>query len=169
MTRPALRAYAYRMAQRQIRPPKPPPFPDQLPFQAQIDSALDRAAVRLQQSPFSRLIRRFEGTLPSVEATQFPTPLGTVRTPHLEFPSFEPPQMDDRRKKATKAAVAQDLAFIVGFIPVVGDAVADVVEDVYFQNIAETLTPAEFETFKKLDTYNPSTVAMLRAFGQHRR
>ena len=157
------------MAQRTIRPPKPPPLPSTLPFEEQVDALLDRAAVRLQQSPFPRLIRRIEENLPSVEATQLPTPLGTVRTPHLEFPSFEPPQMDDRRKKATKAAVAQDLAFIVGFIPVVGDAVADVVEDVYFQNIAENLTPAEFETFKKLDTYNPSTVAMLRAFGQHRR
>ena len=157
------------MTQRQIRPPKPPPLPDKLPFEEQIASALDRAAARLQQSPFPRLIRRIEEKLPSVEATQLPTPLGTVRTPHLEFPSFQPPQMDDRRKKATKAAVAQDLAFLVGFIPVVGDAVADVVEDVYFQNIIDTLTPEEFETFKKLDTYNPSTVAMLRAFGQHRR
>mgnify|MGYP001571228124 FL=1 len=157
------------MAQRQIRPPKPPPLPDHLPFEDQIDSALDQAAVRLQQSPFSRLIHRIEENLPSVEATQVPTPLGTVRTPHLEFPSFQPPQMDDRRKKATKAAVAQDLAFIVGFIPVVGDAVADVVEDIYFQNIAETLTPEEFETFKRFDTYNPSTAAMLRTFGKHRR
>lgn len=150
---------------RSIKPPRPPPLPDQLPLEQQVDALLDRAAARLAQSPFLRLARRIEENLPSVEATQLPTPLGTVRTPHLELPSLQPPQIDDRRKKAVKAAAAQDLAFIVGFIPVVGDAVADVVEDVYFQNIADALTPQEFEAFKRLDTYNPSTIAMLRAFG----
>lgn len=75
--------------------------------------------------------------------------------------------MDDRRKHATKAAVAQDLAFVVGFVPVLGDAIADVVEDAYFRNIQETLTPAEFETYKQLDIYNPSVIAMLRTLTKH--
>jgi len=92
-----------------------------------------------------------------------------VRAPQLEPPSLEPPQMDDRRKQATKAAVAQDLAFIVGFVPVLGDAVADVVEDAYFRTIHETLTPEEFDTYKRLDVYSPSTAAMLRTFSKHRR
>lgn len=152
-----------------IRPPNPPRLPDKLPFEERLDRALDRAAAALEESRFLRVVRRIEEKLPVIEATEIPTPLGRVRAPQLEFPSLEPPRMDDRRKHATKAAVAQDLAFVVGFVPVVGDAIADVVEDAYFRNIQETLTPAEFETYKQLDIYNPSTMAILRTFVKHRR
>jgi hypothetical protein len=147
----------------------PPRVPDKLPFEESVDRALDRAAAALEGSRFLRVVRRIEDKLPVIGPTEIPTPLGTVRAPQLEPPSLEPPQMDDRRKQAVKAAVAQDLAFIVGFVPVVGDAVADVVEDAYFRTIHETLTPEEFETYKKFDVYSPSTVAALRTFSKHRR
>lgn len=157
------------MARPTIRPPNPPRLPDTLPFEESIDRALDRAAAALEGSRLLNTIRRIEENLPVLEATEIPTPLGKVRAPPLEFPSLEPPQMDTRRKHVVKAAMAQDLAFVVGFVPVVGDAVADVVEDIYFRNIQETLTPAEFETYKRFDVYNPSTVAALRTFAKHRR
>ena len=131
-----------------FRPPKPPRLPDTLPFEESVDQGLDRAAAALGDSRFLRAVRRIEEKLPVIGATEIPTPLGTVHAPPLEPPSLDPPQMDDRRKQAVKAAVAQDLAFIVGFVPVVGDAVADVVEDAYFRTIHETLTPEEFQTYK---------------------
>lgn len=151
-----------------VHPPRPPPLPTKLPFEEQVDKLLDRLAEALEQAPTTKMAKQFEETLISVSSVKFPTPLGTVNTPHLEFPSLTPPKLDERRKEVVKAALGQDLAILVALIPLAGDILADVMGDIYFDKLHSLLDPDEFATFKRLDAYNPSTIAALRTFIKHR-
>ena len=60
-------------------------------------------------------------------------------------------------------AIAIDGSMVPGLIPIVGDLVADVVEDLHFAELREILTTAQYSEFIKQDKIAPATVAIMRA------
>ena len=102
------------------------------------------------------------------ERFEIPTPFGKVRLPGIEdvLPKFPPkmPRIDERRNVAMRHAVAIDLSSIVAFIPIVGDVVADVVEDLHGAELRRILTREEMDEFEKQDKVAPSTIALIRTF-----
>lgn len=154
-------------AERTLRLPKPPPLPTKVPFEDGLNRTFNRLADSMERGPMGRLNQRLK-MLPSIAGATWPTPLGTVEIPTMEPPDLRLPNLDERKKEALKAALGQDLATIVGFIPVVGDIVADVVEDLYFQKVHGLLRADEFESFKRYDANSPTTLAMIRTFVKHR-
>lgn len=99
---------------------------------------------------------------------EIPTPFGPVTLPKLRevLPPFphEAPKMDERRSKAMSHAVATDLSTIVGWIPVVGDVIADVVEDLHGAELRKLLTKEEMDRYVVEDKVAPSTIALARVF-----
>jgi len=96
------------------------------------------------------------------------TPFGTLHLPEVKdlIPEFPPkiPKMDDRRADAMRHAMAIDLSSIVGWVPVVGDVISDIVEDLHFSELRKILTKPELDEYIKQDKVAPSTVAMIRTF-----
>jgi len=99
--------------------------------------------------------------LPEVE---IPSPFGTVRLPKYGLPPLKPPKIDERRRKALGHAAGITAAQVVGLIPWVGDAAADVIEDLHGKEIKRILTPEEYERYLIEDKVAPSLVAMVRTF-----
>jgi len=60
-------------------------------------------------------------------------------------------------------AIAIDGSMVPGLIPVVGDVVADVVEDLHFAELRNILTMEQYDEFIKQDKIAPATLAMMRA------
>lgn len=143
---------------RTIRPPRPPALPDTLPGEDRLDAALDRLASRLENSALVRRAKEIEDRLPSIESVEFPTPLGTIKTPALEPPTLVPPQIDERRREVLKAAALDDLAGLIAFIPVVGDIISDPIEDTAMAKLHDTLTPQETIVFQNADKALPLTL-----------
>jgi len=137
---------------------------EKLPLEEQMDRVLDDLEERVERHPLTQRLQRLYSQIPYVPAQDVPTPLGRIRTPELKAPEPVPPKVDERRRAAVKAAVAIDISSVVAAVPVVGDAVADVVEDIYAVRLKETLTPRELTDYMKFDKVGPSTVAVLRAF-----
>jgi len=92
------------------------------------------------------------------------TPFGPVEVPQPELPPTEPPKMTKRRHEAMKDATATTLGQILGLVPVVGDAMADVVEDLHGKELRDTLTEKELTEYQKQDKVSPSVVALARTF-----
>ena len=160
------------MVQRQIKPPKPPPLPSTLPLENQIDRLLNKLASRIEKSAITQRMRQLEEQAPVIESVDFPTPFGTIQTPHLTIPVPVPPTIDQRRKEIVKAALADDLAGLVEKIPLVGALawpIVDAVEDTYMVKVQELMTPDEWRTFREFDKVSPLTVAaVLRTFAKGR-
>ncbi|MFQ6076359.1 MAG: hypothetical protein ACE5Z5_09550 [Candidatus Bathyarchaeia archaeon] len=99
---------------------------------------------------------------------EIPTPFGPVTLPKLReaLPAFPPevPKMDERRSKAMSHAVAIDLSSIIGWVPAVGDAIADVVEDLHGAELRKLLTKEEMDRYVVEDKVAPSTIALARVF-----
>ena len=95
---------------------------------------------------------------------EVPTPFGTVHLTPPTLPSLAPPAIDERRTKAMLHAVASDLGTIIGWVPVVGDIVSDVVEDLHSVELRRILTPTEMNEYMRQDKVAPSTIALLRTF-----
>jgi hypothetical protein len=102
--------------------------------------------------------------VPEKEDIEILTPFGVVNLPFPKLPSLESPKMDDRRSKALGHALGEDLSTIIALVPLVGDIVADVLEDLHASEIKKTLTPSEFDAYMENNKAAPSTVAMLRTF-----
>lgn len=64
--------------------------------------------------------------------------------------------------KAMYYAALVDLSGLVGFIPVVGDLLADVAEDVVAVEIKKTLSPEEYDRFIKDTRFLPDVPAMAK-------
>ena len=152
------------MAQRTIRPPKPPPFPDTLPLEDQVHRALNGISGLISKSMLGSALRHLDDRSPVVESVELPTPFGPIITPHLTLPELSPPALDDRQRQAVKAAVAMDLAAVIAFIPVIGDAVGNAIQDTYRPQLQKLLTPSESPGFNERNKVSPSTtVALLQA------
>jgi len=92
------------------------------------------------------------------------TPFGKVEVPQPELPPTEPPKMTKRRHEAMKDATATTLGQVLGLLPVVGDAMADVVEDLHGKELRDTLTERELTEYQKQDKVSPSVIALARTF-----
>ena len=152
------------MAQRTIRPPKPPPFPATLPLEKQADRVLNGISGRISKSRLGSALRWLDDQSPSVESVELLTPFGPIITPHLTLPELSPPALDDRQRQAVKAAVAMDLAVLVAIIPVVGDIIGNAIQDTYRPQLQKLLAPSEAPGFNERNKVSPSnTVALLQA------
>jgi len=98
------------------------------------------------------------------EEIEVPTPFGTVHLTRPTLPPLEPPEVDERRTKAMMHALASDIGTIIGWVPVIGDIISDVVEDLHSSELRKILTPAEMNEYVRQDKVAPSTVALLRTF-----
>ena len=135
-----------------------------LPFEEGVSRLLDRAQVKIDQSAPMKAAASIHERLPELPQVSVPTPFGSVRLPNIKPPSPRPPVIDERRRKATKMAVLSDISFVVGFVPVVGDIVADIVSDTATYELRQILTPDEFTEYVRQDRFGPSTVAVMQAF-----
>jgi len=97
---------------------------------------------------------------------EIPTPFGLINVPFPKIPSLESPKMDERRSKALGHAVGEDLSMIIALVPLVGDIVADVLEDLHASEIKKVLSPSEFDTYMENNKVAPSAIAMLRTFSE---
>lgn len=70
--------------------------------------------------------------------------------------------MKEKTWKALYYAGLVDLSGIVGFIPVVGDVLADVAEDIAAVEIKKTLTPEQYDRFLKETRFMPDVPAMAK-------
>jgi len=100
----------------------------------------------------------------SEKEIELPTPFGLVHLPKVKIPKIKPPEMDERRGKAMAHTAAIDISSIIGWIPIIGDIVADVVEDLHGAELRKLLTPSEMTKYVKEDKVAPSTIAMMRTF-----
>jgi len=155
---------------REIRPPRVVErllrqIPNRLPLEETLDRALDSLEERVAEHPITKKLEELHSRLPVSPPIDLVTPLGTVKLPELSFPKPVPPKIDTRKREAVKAAIGQDLSYVPGLLPVVGDVLADAISDIFGAKIYETLTKEEFREFQKYDKISPlSTVAMLRVF-----
>jgi len=113
------------------------------------------------ESKLAKLMDEGIEFLPEVE---IPSPFGTVRLPKYGLPPLKPPKIDERRRKALGHAAGITAAQVVGLIPWVGHAAADVIEDLHGKEIKRILTPEEYERYLIEDKVAPSLVAMVRTF-----
>lgn len=92
------------------------------------------------------------------------TPFGPVHIPFPKLPKLEPPKMDERKGKALAHTLAIDISGIIGWIPVLGDIAADVIEDLHFGELRKNLSKPELEEFLKQDKVAPSSIALIRTY-----
>jgi len=62
-----------------------------------------------------------------------------------------------------KHAIAIDGAMLPAMIPVIGDILSDVVEDLHFAELRKLLSPNQYNEFIRQDKVAPATIAMARA------
>lgn len=100
---------------------------------------------------------------PTLPETTIPTPFGRVSLPEHRIQRPRLPSFNDKSRSAMKHAIAIDLSMLPGLIPVVGDVLADVIEDLHAAELRKILTPKEYDEFLKQDKISPATIAMARA------
>jgi len=96
---------------------------------------------------------------------KLPTPFGRVTLPSMEVPRRGLPQVDERRRKAVKHAVATDLTGILSIVPYVGSLVGGQISDLHYAEMRKILTPQELNRFIEEDKRIPSNgLALLYSF-----
>ncbi|GAI60429.1 unnamed protein product [marine sediment metagenome] len=115
----------------------------------------------LEETKLPQLMDEGVEFLPEVE---IPSPFGTVKLPKYGFPPLKPPKINERRRKALGHAAGVTAAQVIGLCPIIGDAMADVVEDLHGKEIKSILTSEEYDEYLKHDKVAPSIVAMVRTF-----
>ena len=99
---------------------------------------------------------------PTLPETTIPTPFGRVSLPEhkIEWPRL--PSFDEKSRGAMKHAIGIDLSMIPGMLPVVGDVLTDVVEELHGAELRIILTSKQYDEFLKQDKIAPATIAMAR-------
>jgi hypothetical protein len=99
---------------------------------------------------------------PTLPAIPIPSPFGKISLPEYKlcFPTL--PGFDDKSRRAMMHAIGIDISNILGWIPVIGDIVSDVVEDMHGAELINILSSDEYKEFLKQDKVAPSTIAMAR-------
>lgn len=100
---------------------------------------------------------------PTLPSTTIPTPFGSIHLPEHKVKLPKLPSFDEKSRAAMKHAIAIDGSMVPGLIPVVGDVVADVVEDLHFAELRKILTASQYDEFIKQDKIAPATIAIMRA------
>jgi len=96
-----------------------------------------------------------------------PTPFGMVEIP-LEPPVPLPPEIDERRARALLHTIGKDLSAVFNAIPLVGDVIADILQDLHAAEVRKILTPEEYKYYIRYDKVAPSVIAILRTYGRVR-
>ena len=97
-----------------------------------------------------------------LQVRDIPTPFGMIELPAFEIPKRGAPQLDGRRKRAFKHAVACDLANLVGsVVPYVGGLVGEQISDLHGVQIRKLLTPEEMDKYVEADKRIPTTTLPL--------
>lgn len=99
---------------------------------------------------------------PTLPETTVPTPFGSVHLPEHKVKLLKPPPFNKKSRNAMLHAIAIDGSMVPGMIPVVGDIVADVVEDLHAAELRKILSPSEYDEFLRQDKVAPATIAMVR-------
>ncbi len=100
---------------------------------------------------------------PTFPETTIPTPFGSVSLPEYKLGLPKLPSLDSRTRSAMLHAIAIDASMLPGTIPLVGDVVADVVEDLHAAELRKILTSEQYDRFLIEDKVAPATIAMMRA------
>jgi len=100
--------------------------------------------------------------LPTLPETRIPTPFGVVHLPEKKIEPPKLPPFNEKTREAMAHAIAIDLSMIPGLIPLVGDVVADVVEDLHGAELRKILTTKQYDEFIKQDKIAPAIIAMAR-------
>jgi len=100
---------------------------------------------------------------PTLPKTKIPTPFGSVSLPEHKVGLPKLPSLDEKSRNAMKHAIAIDGAMVPGLIPVAGDVISDIVEDLHFAELRKILTTRQYDEFIKQDKISPATIAMMRA------
>lgn len=99
---------------------------------------------------------------PKFPRMRIPTPFGDVHLPEHKVSLPKLPRFDEKSRSAMKHAIAIDVSMVPGMLPVVGDIVADVVEDLHGAELRKVLSSKEYDEFLKQDKIAPATIAMAR-------
>mgnify|MGYP001597078154 CR=1 FL=1 len=98
-------------------------------------------------------------------SVKMPTPFGSITLARIEPPKLARPELDSRRRKAVKHAVAMDLTSVLGYIPWVGSLVGEQLSDLHYASMKDILTERELKDFTKADKEVPTNVlALLSSF-----
>ena len=100
---------------------------------------------------------------PTFPKTKIPTPFGSVFLPEYKLERPKLPSLDSKTRGAMKHAIAIDGAMLPAMIPVIGDILSDVVEDLHFAELRKLLTTEQYSEFIRQDKVAPATIAMARA------
>jgi len=135
-----------------------------------VDALIDRSTQAIndfvERTPVAEAYNNFRRRAPSLSERRLDTPLGRIRTPEISLPDVKKVQIVGTRREALKAAIAIDASSVIGIIPVVGDILADVVEDTYGAKLRNSLSTQEMDWYTRYDKAGPSTLAALRTFGR---
>lgn len=145
-----------------FEPPRPA-VPRGDPVDVAIDG-VNNLLSKIAESPVGRAINTASDRLPQLREINIRTPFGWVRSPEIKLPELKPIALDERKREAVKNTVGIDVAQVAGVVPVVGDLVADVIEDTHAERLKSTLDGAEFDEYLRMDKFGPSVMAIARTF-----
>lgn len=109
----------------------------------------------------SKKLREGVKVLPQVS---IPSPFGTFQLPSYGLPPLRKPRWTKERKGALRHALGSDLSQVVAIVPLVGDTLADVLEDVHMAEVKKLLSPEEFDRFLQETKVAPDTLALIRTY-----
>jgi len=110
----------------------------------------------------SNLPSLFKIKAPVLPEIRIPSPFGGISLPEYELTFPRLPGFNEKNRRAMLHAIGSDVSNLIGWIPVVGDVLADVIEDMHGAEIQKILTPEENREYSKQDKVAPSTIAMAR-------
>ena len=119
---------------------------------------------RVVDSPIGKVVNSASERLPYLRERPIVTPFGRIKLPEVRLPELHEVELDARKREVLKAAVGIDASQAVAIVPVVGDIIADTIEDIHQEALRETLNDAEFRAYTKYDKLGPSTLAVARTF-----
>ena len=131
-----------------------------------IDGAVDRVVAlhnRVARSKLGDVYERVRTAAPHLDERLAHTPFGSVKLPDFVLPPIAAFSPTTSQREALKAACAIDLSFPIGFIPIVGDIIEDIVGDMYSEKLYDSLTAGERARYLRYDKGGPSTIAAVRA------
>lgn len=127
-------------------------------------AGVNNLMAKAADSPIGRGINNASKHLPYLRERPFATPFGRVKLPEVKLPELHEIELDARKREALKAAVGIDASMVIAIVPIVGDVIADIVEDVHQEAVRDTLNSEEMRAYTRYDKLGPSTLAMARTF-----
>ena len=131
-----------------------------------IDKTTEGVNNFIRKTPVADRYERWRMTTPTMPEREVNTPFGKVVAPEISLPALKAIELQPKRREALKAGIAIDASSIIGIIPVVGDIIADGVEDTFGAKLRDSLTTEEMDLYTKFDKAGPSALAIIRTYGR---